>query len=82
MELLLLMLEQWMGRGPRTDTMTLVWPNSTRAEPVDSERMDLARWSCRRVLGPLVEEVVVVFCECDGWREDVSCSLFGRAYGS
>ena len=31
----LLIPEQAMGRGPRTDTMTFVWPNSTRAEPVD-----------------------------------------------
>jgi hypothetical protein len=51
-----------MGRGPRTDTMILVWPHSTRAEPVDWERMDLARCNCRRVRGPLVvvvEEVVM-----------------------
>jgi len=61
-----------MGRGPRTDTMTFVWPNSTRAEPVDCERMDLARWSCRRVLGPLVVEVVVARFGCDGWREVLS----------
>lgn len=76
-----------MGRGPRTDTMTFVWPNSTRAEPVDWERMDLARWSCRRVLGPrgvvvVVGEVVVVFGS-DGSRDVMSwLSLFGRAYGS
>ena len=43
--------------------------------------MDLAKWSCRRVLGPLVVddgEVAVVF---DGWRDVLSwwLSLFGRA---
>lgn len=53
------MLEQARGRGPRTDIMTFVWPSSTREEPVDWERMDLARRSCRRVLGPLVEDVVL-----------------------
>lgn len=62
-----------MGRGPRTHTMTFVWPNSTRAEPVDCERIDLARWSCRRVLGPLVVvEVEVVLFGCDGWRDVLS----------
>lgn len=76
-------LEQAMGRGPLTDTMTFVWPNSTRAEPVDWERMDLARWSWRRVLGPrVVGELEAVF-ESDGSSDVMSwLSLFGRAYGS
>jgi hypothetical protein len=33
--LVLFILEQLLGRGPRTDTITFVWPHSTRAEPVD-----------------------------------------------
>ncbi len=79
----LFMLEQAMGRGPRTDTITFVWPNSTRAEPVDWERMDLARWSWRRVLGPRVAVELVVDFESDGSSDVMSwLSVFGRAYGS
>ena len=63
------MLEQFTGRGPRTDTINFVWPHSTNELPVDWDSIDLSRCSWRRVRGPLC-------CCCLASSDDPSTLLF------